>query len=246
MDASLFRQRQPRVVFGACPPWQGISDLQEAVLNAAAAGADCFACQAALSADGALFALRERAASDIAAADGSLPRALEACSAASLDGRRDVMEAGRLLGLCARVSLPLALLMPWRVTRAADLRRRCLRALDMVLSRRERRPPLLLASSATALLAAVAGEGLARGLLVCATHSCDMSHLMREARADICVLPRELATDCRLCGLREARVCTLIIGAGGPDEILRLSISGADGFVCAEPAPLLAAFRRNR
>ncbi len=245
MDASIFRQRQPRIVFGACPPWQGISDLQETALDAAAAGADCFACQAALSADGALFVLRERAASDIAAADGSLPRALEACSGASLAGRRDVMEAGRLLGLCARISLPLALLVPWRVTRAADLRRRCLKALDMMLSRQER-PPLLLASSDTALLAAVTGEGLARGLLVCAAHSCDMSHLMSEARADICVLPRELASYCRLCGLREARVCTLIIGAGSPAEILRLSISGADGFVCADPGPLLAAFRRDR
>ncbi len=244
---SIFRRRQPRVVFGACPPWDGDADLASCLLDARAAEADCFACQASLSADGVLFAGRERAWAGIRAADGALPRALESLPARALEGRRDVMEASHIMRLAGRLSLPLALLAPWRAAGDGNLRRRLLAALRRALDQTPRRTPLLLASSDTELLASAPGAeaGLARGLLASAAHSCDMSHLMREARADICVLPLELASDCRLCGLREGGVCTLILGAGSPRDILRLSISGADGFVCADPGPLLALFRRR-
>ncbi|MDO5537088.1 MAG: hypothetical protein Q4F72_06135 [Desulfovibrionaceae bacterium] len=247
--STFFRAKQPRILFGACTGRpQGPADALAACLDAEADGADFFACQIALSADGHLCCAMENACAALLAGQAPALRGLDMADIGAGLGRR-AAPLGSLFALAARLSLPLALLVPDHVTAGERNLRGTLRALTADLAAAAGLPPLLLASGDSALLAAchdVRPAPWALGLVVGPGHSCDAAGLVRGHGADLCLLPKQLATDCRLCGLRETDTRTMVIGDCAPKEILRLAISGADGFIVTEPGPLAAAFGGRR
>lgn len=63
---------------------------------------------------------------------------------------------------------------------------------------------------------------------------------------DAYLLTREEATGCRLCGMRALGHFVFVLGACTPQEVLRLSVDGADAFCMADPGPAINVFRKRR
>lgn len=54
--------------------------------------------------------------------------------------------------------------------------------------------------------------------------------------AKLCVLSRELASGCRLCGLRTMGVYALVTGTFTRHDVVRMSLDGADAFLLDDMA----------
>lgn len=61
-----------------------------------------------------------------------------------------------------------------------------------------------------------------------------------------CVLSRDLASGCRLCGLRSMGVYALVAGSFTRQDIVRMSLDGADAFLLDDAANLEAVAARKR
>lgn len=247
MMKDIFFHRQSRILIGACTErgthQKPIADLQKA----AADGADFFGCQLILTENHGLCCRIENAcmAFEQKAAGSGMP-GMPAGYQDPLAGQAQDTDAAKVLACAKKCSMPLAFLVPEHVTRTEALRQEFFARLTALYHGYEDHVPLLLASSDPELLLLCKKQPEpATGLIIAPYHSCDVTYLCKRCSADMCILPKELATDCRLCGLRESHMYTMVTGAFAPKEVLFMSISGADAFMATDAAPLTAAFCRR-
>ncbi len=243
----IFFRKQLRILLGACTPrgsfQNPVADCQKAAMD----GADFFGCQLILTEDHALCCRIENACMALvhkAAVPGMQGmQDMPAKYQDPLAGQTQNTDAAKVIASAKKCSMPLAFFVPDHVTRTEELRQELFSRLLTLYQGCEADIPLLLASSDPGLLLLCKKKpDLATGLIIAPHHSCDVTYLCRRCSADMCVLPKELATDCRLCGLRESNMYTMLTGAFAPKEVLFMSISGADAFMTADAAPLVAAF----
>lgn len=244
MMKDIFFRKQSRILLGACTkrgPFQNpVADCQKAAMD----GADFFGYQLMLTREHGLCCRIENACMALVqkAAEPGMPAKYED----PLAGQAQNTDAANVLACARKCSMPLAFFVPDHVTRTEELRQELFSRLMALYQGCEADIPLLLASSDPELLLLCNKQtGMATGLIIAPYHSCDVTYLCRRCSADMCILPKELATDCRLCGLRESNMYTMITGAFAPKEVLFMSISGADAFMADDAAPLVAAFSRR-
>lgn len=244
MMMDIFFRKQSRILLGSCTKrgtfQNPVADCQKAAMD----GADFFGCQLMLTKENALCCRIENACMALVPKAGT--HDMPAKYQDPLAGQAQNTDAAKVLACARKCSMPLAFFVPEHVTRTEELRQELLSRLMALYQGCEADIPLLLASSDPELLLLCKKQtGMATGLIIAPYHSCDVTYLCRRCSADMCILPKELATDCRLCGLRESKMYTMVTGAFAPREVLFMSISGADAFMVADAAPLVAAFSRR-
>lgn len=143
-----------------------------------------------------------------------------------------------VLAQCRDLRLPLCLFVPgnW----PADLQEALCAAL------KDRAPlPLLLASGSRDFLArAGKAAGCAAGYVGELADSCQIGGPLRQDKVDLCLLPKAIASGCRLCSMRTLGIFTCVIGNCSAAEVLRMSMDGADAFLIDDPQQF--AFLRER
>lgn len=143
-----------------------------------------------------------------------------------------------VLGHCARLGLPLCLFAQGSWSEAGkEALYACLGAGEL---------PLLLAARDREFLA-LAGEkvpGLATGYVGELSDSCQIGGPLRASGVEVCLLPREIASGCRLCSMKGRGVFTCVIGNCTVPEVVRMSLDGADAFLLDDPGQF--AFLRER
>ncbi len=247
----IFFRKQSRILLGSCPQrgarQNPVADCQKAAMD----GADFFGCQLMLTKEHELCCRIENACIALVqkfAAPGKLGGVpgMPATYQDPLAGQAKDTDATKVLACAKKCAMPLAFFVPDHVTRTEELRQELFSRLLALYQGCEAHLPLLLASSDPELLLLCKKQSdLATGLIIAPYHSCDVTYLCRRCNADMCILPKELATDCRLCGLRESNMYTMITGSFAPKEVLFMSISGADAFMADDAAPLVAAFSKR-
>ena len=238
---TIFTHKQDRILFGIHRPRGAAQHPLADCLAAAESRADFFGCQIVLGEDGHPVCLLQNAGMALlSAAKSPVKPGLSPAAA------RELASAPKLEDLLAAAkgcSLPLALFVPAHVTAKEEDRHRLYEALDSCCRQQPDHVPLILCSSDSELLTLGArNTHMATGLVIAPWHSCDVTFLCRSCQADMCILPRELATDCRLCGLRSSGMYTMIVGDFTPRDVLYMSISGADAFMAVETAQLTRVF----
>ena len=153
------------------------------------------------------------------------------CRAGEGDGQpyplRDV------LALCTRIALPLCLF----VRECADEKAlfACLAARDEL--------PLLLASRDRDFLARAREcvPDIVTGYIGGEEDSCQIGSA---GALDVSLLPKAVASGCRLCSMKGRGIFTCVIGNCSMPEVVRMSLDGADAFLLDDPGEF--AFLRKR
>lgn len=143
-----------------------------------------------------------------------------------------------VLALCQELHLPLCLFVP--DTWPAE----CQEALCRALADRDSLPLLVASGDRGFLAKAKEVSGCAAGYVGELSDSCQIGKPLLQDKVDLCLLPKSIASGCRLCSMRSLGVYTCVIGNCSVAEVLRMSMDGADAFLLDEPQDF--AFLRER
>lgn len=216
----IFSHKPPRILFAACGAMASLHpcDLLAGLACAVDHEAD-FASVHVLAKDGAFFCQAEVMAEGQAGAAACPP-------------------LHTVLGLCQDLHLPLCLFVP--DTWSAE----CQKAFCAALADRDALPLLVASGNRGFLAKAKEVSNCATGYVGELSDSCQIGNPLRQDKVDLCLLPKPIASGCRLCSMRSLGVYTCVIGNCSVAEVLRMSMDGADAFLLDEPQDF--AFLRER